>query len=65
MSIPPRIHEASRRVDQQTDAPQRAFAFQSRNYRVAETDPFEGISQNKLPGMEDERLIVLDHDHLV
>jgi len=65
MTIPPRIHETGRRVDEQTDATKRTFAFQPRYNRVAETDPFKGISQNKLAGMKNKRLVVLNQNHLV
>src|SRR5204862_7616812 len=56
MTRPSRVDEARGRVDEQPETPERAFAFQARDDRVAERDLLEGAAEDELARVKDERL---------
>ena len=51
-------------MDEQAEAAQGALALQPRDEVVGQLDPFDGLAQDELAGMEDERLVVVHPEQL-
>src|SRR5450756_527621 len=64
MSVPTSVDEPRRAVDQQTQPPQRALAFETAHDVIWQGNPLERRSQHELAGMKDERAPGVDLDQL-
>ena len=64
-AVPSGVDESGGGVNEQSDAAQRAFAFETGDYRVVKGDALQGVAEDELTGVQDEGLIVGDLNHLV
>ncbi len=64
MAVPAGVDEASRRVDDQTESPERALAVEASDDVVGERDPFDRRAQHELTRVQDHRRLGPDVDQL-
>ncbi len=51
-------------MDEQPQAPETALPFEPGDQVVGQLDPLEGLAQDELAGMQDERILALDRGQL-
>jgi len=61
VTVPAGIDEPRRRVNEETQAPERALAFQAGDEVVGERDALESRPEDELARVEDERLLRVSH----